>query len=313
MHLHSYPSIYNIGHRATASLFTGPVYVQEKVDGSQFSFGLDDDGTVITKSKGAIIYLETADKLFKGAVEYVHSIKDHLTPGYTYRGEVLCRPRHNTLAYDRVPRHNVVIFDVNTGEETYMPYEQVLVEAERLDLEVVPLMFTGMVESAEQLKKFLDRDSFLGGQKIEGMVVKPVGYALFGIDKKALMGKYVSELFKEVHGGEWRKNNPTQNEIVEKVALIYKTPARWHKSVQHLREAGQIEDSPRDIGKLMKEVNMDVLKECEAEIKEELFKQAWPKIARIITAGLPEWYKKELLERQFNGEPVGSVPEEKEV
>jgi hypothetical protein len=112
-----------------------------------------------------------------------------------------------------------------------------------------------MVESADKLKSFLETMSFLGGQKIEGVVVKPIGYGQFGIDKKALMGKYVSELFKEVHGGEWRKNNPTQNEIVEKVALMYKTPARWQKSVQHLKEAGQLEDSPRDIGKLMKEVN----------------------------------------------------------
>ncbi len=296
--MHSYPSIFNFGHKAVAGLLVGPVYVQEKVDGSQFSFGLDKDGTVVTRSKGATVYLETADKLFKAAVEYVNSIKDLLTPGYTYRGEVLSRPKHNTLAYDRVPCHNVVIFDVNTGDECYMPYN--VQEAKRLDLEVVPLIYEGMVESADQLKGYLETQSFLGGQKIEGVVVKPVGYGLFGVDKKVLFGKYVSEAFKEIHGGEWRKNNPSQSDVLERVALLYKTPARWHKSVQHLREAGQIEDSPRDIGKLMKEVNLDVLKECENEIKEELFKQAWPKIARIITAGLPEWYKKELLDKQFS-------------
>jgi hypothetical protein len=299
MKLHSYPSIFNMGHRAVADLLKDPVYVQEKVDGSQFSFGLDETGNVITRSKGAELFLETADKLFKGAVEYAHSIKDKLTPGYTYRGEVLCRPRHNTLAYDRVPRHNVVIFDVNTSEETYMPYNEVVSEANRLDLEVVPMLHAGMVNTADELRAFLETMSFLGGQKVEGVVVKPIGYGQFGPDKKALMGKYVSEAFKEIHGGEWRKNNPSNNEIVEKVALQYKTPARWHKSIQHLKEAGQLEDSPRDIGKLLKEINVDVLKECEAEIKEELFKAAWPKIARIITAGFPEFYKNELLNQQF--------------
>lgn len=298
MHLHSYPSIFNFGHRMILDILNYPVYVQEKIDGSQFSFGIDTDGTVLTKSKGAQVYLETADKLFKGAVEYVHSIKDKLTSGFTYRGEVLCRPKHNTLAYDRVPRHNVVIFDVNTGEECYMAYEDVVKEAERLDLETVPLIYVGMIESADKLKSFLETQSFLGGQKVEGVVVKPVGYNQFGLDKKALMGKYVSEAFKEIHGGTWKTANPTHNEIVERVALMYKTPARWNKSIQHLREVGQLEDSPRDIGKLMKEVNVDVLKECEAEIKEELFKQAWPKIARIITAGLPEYYKDQLLKQQ---------------
>lgn len=300
MHLHSYPSIFNFGHRMVLDLLKEPVYVQEKVDGSQFSFGLDDAGNVLTKSKGAQIYLETTDKLFKGAVEYVHSIKERLTLGFTYRGEVLCRPKHNTLAYDRVPKHNIVLFDINTGEEVYMAYKDVLTVAESLDLEIVPLLYTGMIDSAQSLKIMLDTISFLGGQKIEGVVVKPVSYGQFGMDKKALMGKYVSEAFKEIHGGDWRKNNPTQTDVIEKIALAYKTPARWHKGVQHLRELGQIEDSPRDIGKLMKEVNVDVLKECETEIKEELFKQAWPKIARIITAGLPEWYKNELLDKQFS-------------
>jgi len=299
MKLPSYVSIYNFGHRAVANLLVGPVYVQEKVDGSQFSFGVGEDGTVMTRSKGSEVFLETADKLFKGAVEYVHSIKDKLTPGYVYRGEVLCRPKHNTLAYDRVPRHNVVLFDINTGEECYMAYSDILNEAAKLDLEVVPLIYHGIVESADQLKAFLETQSFLGGQKVEGVVVKPVNYDQFGTDHKALMGKYVSEAFKEIHGGEWRKNNPTQNGVIDAIALQYKTPARWEKSIQHLRDAGELTDSPQDIGKLMKAVNVDVLKECEDEIRAELFKQAWPKIARIITAGLPEYYKKMLLEKQF--------------
>jgi|SRR5579864_110839 len=303
MRLHSYPSIYSFGHRVVKDILKDPVYVQEKVDGSQFSFGLDEEGNVITRSKGADIYAETADKLFKAAVEYVHSIKDKLTPGYTYRGEVLCRPRHNTLAYDRVPRHNVVIFDVNTGEECYMPYSEVVQEAARLDLEVVPLLHAGIVSSVEQFQEILKTMSFLGGQKIEGVVVKPIGYNQFGIDKKALMAKYVSEEFKEVHGGNWKQSNPSNNEVVEKVALLYKTPARWNKAIQHLREAGQIEDSPRDIGKILAEIQKDTLKECENEIKEELFKAAWPKIGRILIAGFPEWYKEQLLKKQFEETP----------
>jgi hypothetical protein len=49
---HSYPSIYNLGHRALTDLFSGGlVLVQEKVDGSQFSFGLI-DGVVRFRSKG---------------------------------------------------------------------------------------------------------------------------------------------------------------------------------------------------------------------------------------------------------------------
>ena len=36
----SYPSIFNLGHKAIQNLLTVDVNVEEKVDGSQFSFGL---------------------------------------------------------------------------------------------------------------------------------------------------------------------------------------------------------------------------------------------------------------------------------
>lgn len=34
---HSYPSIYALGHRAIVDLLKGPVFIEEKIDGSQFS------------------------------------------------------------------------------------------------------------------------------------------------------------------------------------------------------------------------------------------------------------------------------------
>jgi hypothetical protein len=299
MHLKSYPSIFAMGHKAVADLLVGPVYVQEKVDGSQFSFGLDAEGNVVTRSKGAEIFLETADKLFKGAVEYVNSIKGRLIPGFTYRGEVLCKPKHNTLAYDRTPRHNVVIFDVNTSEETYLTYESMVQYADGLDLEVVPLLYTGMVESAEQLKAFLETQSFLGGTKIEGVVVKPVGYGLFGVDKKVLMAKFVSEQFKELHATTWKQGNPGTKDIIERIIDKYATQARWQKAVIHLREKGLITDAPQDIPVIMKEVVSDTMLDSVLDIQQELLDYAWPHVQRGLTRGLPEWYKKELLDKQF--------------
>ena len=37
---HSYPKVYAIGHAYLGALFDGEVVVTEKVDGSQFSFGI---------------------------------------------------------------------------------------------------------------------------------------------------------------------------------------------------------------------------------------------------------------------------------
>lgn len=43
----------------------------------------------------------------------------------------------------------------------------------------------------------------------------------------------------------------------------------------------------------------DALAELEPVIKEQLFRWAWPKVARSIMGGLPQWYKEELAKQQF--------------
>ena len=294
---HSYTSIYNVGHAAVSSLFLVPVDVEEKVDGSQFSFGRDESGVLFVRSKGAVMEPSAPEKMFAKAVDSISGRDLH--PGWTYRGEYLQKPKHNTLCYSRVPNGNIIIFDINTGEEEYLDYFAKKAEAERIGLECVPLLYSGVVDSPQMLRDLLDRESVLGGQKIEGVVVKPTAHNLFGPDKKCLYAKFVSEAFKEIHGKEWRKSNPTNGDILEQLGDRYLTHARWNKAAQHLRERGEIEDSPRDIGALLKEVPLDIEKERADDIKERLYAWAWPHIRRKVTRGLPEWYKQQLLNKQF--------------
>lgn len=296
---HNYSSIYNMGHKAVKDLLTGPVYVQEKVDGSQFSFGVDEEGVLHVRSKGAVMVVDAPEKMFTKAVGTAKMLKDSLVPGYTYRCEYLAKPKHNTLAYERTPINHLILFDVEIGECDFLPYSGVKAEALRLGLEVVPLLYEGIIDTLEQFRTYLNTISILGGQKIEGVVVKPVGYGIFGIDKKVLMGKFVSEEFKEIHSSSWKERNPKNSDLLAIIAEKYTTPARWNKALQHLREKGAITDSPQDIGMLIKEVPTDILKECENDIKEELFRHAWEHISRKVTHGLPQWYKELLLKAQF--------------
>lgn len=300
--LHSYSKIYNLGHKALATLLNGPVVVEEKVDGSQFSFGRRGD-VLHFRSRGATIYPETAQKLFKSAVEYIESIKYLLADGWTYRGEVLYAPRHNTLTYGRVPKHNIVIFDIEqSGGQYFCPPEEKAARASDLDLETVPMFYLGGRSGFEAFKEFLERESFLGGCKIEGIVIK--NYEQFGDDKKVLMGKWVREEFKEIHQGAWKKANPSRGDVVEAMVKVYKSEARWDKAIQHLRDAGQLQDAPQDIGPLIKEFQKDLVEECSAEIKEKLFEYVLPKILRGASAGLAEYYKTKLAESQFSEKGV---------
>ena len=307
--LPSYPSIYALGHKAVADLFLDPVVIQEKVDGSQISFGIvkvfDPAGgpieyRLIVRSKGAELNLAAPDKMFGPGVAIIQGMTGHLTFGWVYRGEYLAKAKHNVLAYDRMPHCHIILFDISTGLESYLSPAEVAAEAARLGLESVPTLWEGMVDNPQMLRDLLKTTSCLGGPTIEGMVIK--NYTRFGRDKHALMAKFVSEAYKEVHAGEWKKANPGGADILALLVGKYRTPSRWMKAVQHFRDAGRLLDAPQDIGPLIPEISADVERECKQEIMEFLYSWAWPKVRRGLSAGFAEWYKERLLERQFERE-----------
>lgn len=312
----SYPSIFNLGHRAVKDLLNYPHVVEEKVDGSQFSFGLfvpepfdaiDPDSTTVElriRSKGCIMNIDAPEKMFNMAAEAVKSIQHLLHVGWTYRGEYLAKPKHNTLAYDRIPERHIILFDISTGDNEWLDPMAKAEEAKRVGLECVPVLnfATGIgyyPASLEFIRKLLDSEtSVLGGQLIEGVVIKPL-VELYGIDKKTLMGKFVSERFKEAHREAWKVTSPNSGDILDQLIKTYKVQGRWLKAIQHLREAGQLQDAPQDIPNLIREIQKDLGQEEKEMIEKHLWKWAWPHISRKVTAGFPEFYKELLLKRQF--------------
>lgn len=293
-HIGSYSEIYNLGNKYIEGLVDLPLTVEEKVDGSQFSVRKE-NGVLLYRSHGKQIYAEAPEKMFQLALDNVKGLDFH--EGWTYRGEYLQTPHHNTLSYARVPVLNWVIFDIDKGDQDYMEYEEKVVEAQRLGLECVPFIYRGIV-TKELLEGFLERDSFLGNTTIEGVVMK--NYSFFNTkDHKVTMAKFVSEKFKEDHRVAWGAANPHAGDFIENVIALLKTDARWKKAVQHLNENGTLLHDPKDIGALLKELGTDLLKDEEAFIREELFKYAWPKIQRGVTAGFAEWYKNQLADEAF--------------
>ena len=299
-HLYSYPSIYNFGHSAVRDLITREVQIEEKVDGSQFSFGITLEGELVARSKGKQIVLDAPDKMFTKAVETVQSLKDSLRAGYIYRGEYLSKPKHNSLTYGRVPEKHIILFDVCAGVEEYLSADERRSEAARIGLECVPVIATTTLTSYDQFKDFMEIESCLGGCKVEGVVIKPASYDIYGQDKKVVMAKYVSEAFKEIHSKEWKNSNPSGGDILQQLQARYKTEARWEKAVQHLRDNGELKSSPQDIGALLKEIELDLEKEIVDDMSKLLVRWAMPHVVRGVKAGLPEWYKDKLVKDTFN-------------
>ncbi|MGH8899425.1 MAG: RNA ligase family protein [Egibacteraceae bacterium] len=312
MNLPSYPKVWNIGHPSIHDLFLDEVLVQEKVDGSQFSFAMPPQGEgygVKFRSKGAEV-VPGAAGMFTPGVEAILEIADKLTPGIIYRGEFLAKPKHNALKYDRVPARHVALFDIHrfasVALDPAVSETTLHREAERLGMEVVPDFFFGRITDMKALLDLLNQTSFLGGPKVEGVVVKNyVRYHLQTSDP--MFGKYVSEDFKEKHTASWRLDNPRKADVLAALVSGLATERRWEKAVEHLRDSGRLAEDLPDIGPLIHAVQKDVEDECAEEIKDVLFRWAWPQIKRKVAAGLPDWYKKRLAAAAF--EPVTEAGE----
>lgn len=291
--IESYSKIFTLGKSEAVQIFDGPVVVQEKVDGSQISFGKI-DGQLVCRSKGKQINLDAPDGLFNKAVEVLKTIKGNLPEDIIFRGEYLSKPKHNALAYDRIPKNHIIIYDIQLERNSFCEYRDVVTVAEKFGFETVPLLYQGMVKSKEELTMLLEKTSVLGGQKIEGIVCK--NYKKLNRDGKVLMGKWVSDSFKEVRKDGSKKKNIGRKEFIEAIGQSVRTQARWNKAIMHAKEDGTLTNSPRDIGLLIKMIQKDIVKEEEVEIREKLWKYASPKILRRAVTGFAEFYQQLLLE-----------------
>jgi hypothetical protein len=300
----AYGSPVNLGHKSVLGILDGDVVIQEKIDGSQFSFGLL-DGAVRCRSKGVQIHVEDPG-MFALAVETALGRSGVLRPGWTYRGEFLAKAKHNILPYGRVPRHGVILFDVDRGDQDYLGPGELRAEATRIDLESVPLFHEGPVIAREDIERYLQTESILGGCLVEGVVIK--NYSKFNLDHKTMMAKLVAPAFKEtaqVEGNRaYRGDSP--EDLLRQLLMVYRTEPRWAKAVAHMRDDGTLLNAPQDIGPLIRAVQEDVARECEQEIKDSLWQWMWPKIRQGLTYGLPDWYKNRLVTSAF-GAPSTST------
>ena len=110
-----------------------------------------------------------------------------------------------------------------------------------------------------------------------------------------MSAKYVSDKFKEKHQKDWKKENTGKGKW-ELFKENYRTEARWLKTIQHLRDDGKLDNSLKDIGNLIKEVKRDICEEEKENIKYFLWREFGEELLRKSVWGLPEFYKKYLME-----------------
>jgi len=293
MNAPSYFKILTFGSRDTEKLLDGPVYVSEKVDGSQFRFGVH-EGKFYIASHHKDIHIGSDYGMFREAVEHVLSKRDIIvaqaerlgTDELWYFTEYLQHPRHNVLEYDRVPQGHLALWALMTDRD-YLPQLAYAMYAAELGIEVIP-RFSFKEYTKEELEALLDGESFLGGPKVEGVVItNPNQNIAIGPRLQPLICKMVRSKFKEQH----KQNITGGKSKIEQHMESYASEARWLKAIQRRREDGELLRAPQDIGPLLKSISQDLVEEEEENIKEFLWCHYRKDYLRACTRGFPEWYK----------------------
>ena len=307
-----FPKVQAIHKEEARGFDDGFLIIEEKVDGSQLRIEIDDTGKIYVGSHnidninegaevgtgGFGIGIDSALEIFKGMKADEGEI-------ISVFGEFLSKPKQNTITYERVPNHNIVIFDVIVNGK-YLDHKEKEEFSFKLGLECVPLLWKGDGKdfNDELREKLLKTPSFLGHQagydKIEGIVIK--NYSKFyderfnHLEGKHMTIKIVNPSFQEKNKVE----NPGQGDKIENLVNSFTSEARWKKSIQHLTEDGLLKNEMQDMRLLAPAVIKDIEGEEKETIKEELWKIFWGKIKSRAVKGLPEYYMKHIEEINRN-------------
>lgn len=147
-------------------------YIQEKIDGSQFSFRVMPNGqllfynkhkqrTLDAKTPGIRVHVNidwfklTIDcrmnmipivvekEIFvqaMRAIQELHKTRP-LSHNYTYHGEAIERPKHNVVSYARTPKHFVMVYDIQDEFGDFLWPHEIEKECKRVDLECVAVLY----------------------------------------------------------------------------------------------------------------------------------------------------------------------------
>ena len=278
----------SIEHLAKSRFRAGEqIRVDEKIDGSRFCFGMErqaDGARRLMFFTGGHERFSgfTTQGMFAPAMRHIQERIDRLPDGYTFFSEFLSKPKHNKLAYERVPKGFLVLFDVCDNTGTFLPYGSILSFASQLEIEPVQVLYVGGIPATyDPILALLSEKPMLGGDMIEGVVVKGEQDG-----QKRSVAKTVSPKFRETH-----KQGKAFSNDIEGIAKAVCTENRWRKAVERLRDDGKLTGSPKDIGPLIKEIYADLDKECREQIEQAILRIYYKRVMSSAVSGFAEWYK----------------------
>ncbi len=269
-----YPKIYSLGNDENKDIFTyvdDEITVEEKVDGGNGSFWLEDDGIHLGTRNRDLIADEDDKTFSKQRITLMKLLEGkELNSDYIYYHEWMAK---HTIGYTDAP--DVIALDVRLKHKAFDPdgergfflnRKAKCVEFERLGLEVVPLVWSG---PARELKK-MTLDDLIGQSKyyngqMEGIVFKNYSRkSSFG--NHQIYAKIVADNFKENNKAVFGSIKSANTDTI-KIVDEFCTDARVRKKIlEQTKEYSQSLDL-----KLMSKVPSAVIKDIITEEYDGIF------------------------------------------
>lgn len=217
MHFNKYQHIERIGSEEVDGLLEGKCYVYYKIDGTNGSIYLGDDGQIRAGSRNRELTIDNDNAGFYTHVLSNPKYSDFLNkyPNTILYGEWLVP--HTLKTYRSDAWRDFYVFDV-IEDEKYLTYEEYKDTLEEFGINYIPPICTITNPSEEKLIQLLEKTGdFLvedGKGLGEGIVVKNYNFVnRFG---RTTWGKIVRTEFKEKHGKNNNVNELLMTEEIER-------------------------------------------------------------------------------------------------
>jgi hypothetical protein len=204
MEFKRYQHVERYGTDEVDGIEIGKCYIFPKLDGTNGSVWLDDNGNIKAGSRNRELTLEQDNQGFYAYILSNENIKRYLEKHPTHRlyGEWLIP--HSLRTYREDAWRRFYIFDVcldkEDGDVEYIPYDIYKPMLEEFNLDYISALAIIKNPSYEQLINILKQNIFLieDGKGIgEGIVIK--NYDFYNKWKRQTWAKIVSSEFKEQH------------------------------------------------------------------------------------------------------------------
>ena len=280
----------------------GIFYVEEKYDGSQFRFGIENGKKWFGSKAVDFSNMRPPDKMFQLAVDKATEALNIFEKTFgnndiVFFGEFFSKQKHNTITYGRLPQNNLVLFDIFYNNKFLYPNEVINI-AKIINLEPVRLIAAfNDFPNLNFVNNSIKLISSLGDATIEGIVIKNYNINIeLNSQIRPLFYKFVNKEFKELNDKEWNKQHTPHNAFSD-IEHLFNKEIIYRKAIQHLEDSGKATGEMKDIVELIDLVKKDIEEEYMEAIINILKSHYMGEIKAIAIRGLPEFYKEYLYKK----------------